>query len=153
MPTSLTTSLIVNRRLSKIIYFTASMFSSVVDVSERLGRAQSLTSSRFSLRRLYQNWFCVLLIVGSPNATVNISNIIAHLIQFFTKNLTQFLWSIFSNSKKSKNTTSLFIHQKQTENPKWLILSTLTRITDMCENRTYVTHEILKYRLFFDHSS
>ena len=48
------------------------------------------------------NWTCVLLIVDSPNATVNISNILVHLNSFFTQNLKQFLWSIFSNSKKSK---------------------------------------------------
>ena len=36
--------------------------------------ASSLTSSRPSLNRFYHNWTCVLLMVDSPNATVNISN-------------------------------------------------------------------------------
>ena len=51
--------------------------------------------------RLYRNWTCVLLIVDSPNATVHISNVHAHLILFLTQNLIQFLWS---NSIKSKST-------------------------------------------------
>ena len=75
MSTSLATSLIVIRGLSKINFFTASMFSSVVDVFGRPGEVSSLKSSRPSLNRLYYNWTCVVLIVDSPNATVNISNI------------------------------------------------------------------------------
>ena len=61
IPTSSATSLIVIRRLSKIIFFTASMFSSVVDVLGRSGRPSSLASSRRSLNRLYHNRTCVLL--------------------------------------------------------------------------------------------
>ena len=76
MPTSLATSLIVIRRLSKIICFTDTLFSSVVDVLGQLGRASSLTSPRSSLNQLYHNWTCVLLIVDSPNTTVSISNIL-----------------------------------------------------------------------------
>ena len=106
MPTSLATSLIVIRRLTKIIFFIASMFSSVVDVLGRLGLASSLTSSWSSLNRLYHNWTYVLLLVDLPKATVNISSGLAHLIPFFTQNLirVQFLWSISSNSKKPKST-------------------------------------------------
>ena len=44
-------------------------------------RASPLTSSRHSLYRLYHNCTCVLL---SPNATVNISYIVEHLIAFLT---------------------------------------------------------------------
>ena len=83
MPTSSVTSLIVIWRLSKIIFFTVSMFSSVVNVLGQPGRTSSLISQPF-LKRLYYNWTCVLLIVDSPNATVNISNILTHLISFFT---------------------------------------------------------------------
>ena len=69
-------------------------------------RARAIrTSSWSSLNRLYHTWTCVLLVVGYPNATTaNISNVFAHLISFLTKNLIQFLWSIISNSKKSKCT-------------------------------------------------
>ena len=106
MLTSSATSLIVIRRLSKIVFFTASMFSSVVDVLDQPGRALSLTFSQSSLNRLYNNWTCVLHIVDTPNATVNISNVLLHLISFFTQNLVQFqfLWFIFSNSKNSNST-------------------------------------------------
>ena len=41
------------------------MFSSVIDVPGQQGRAYSLPSSRLSLSRLYHNWTCVQLIVGS----------------------------------------------------------------------------------------
>ena len=131
MPTSSATSLIVIRRLSKIIFFIALMISSVVDA---LGRT--------SLNRLDHNWTSVLLIMDSSNATVNISNVhfnlifytklntvslvipesnlcsaysrlakrptvnisnvFAHLIAFFIQNLIQYLWSIFSNSKNRR---------------------------------------------------
>ena len=87
MATSSATSLIVIRQLFKIIFFTASMFSSVVDVLGRSGRASSLTSSQFSLSRLYHNWTCVLLIVDLPNATVNIS------FQFVMLNNQHFHWT------------------------------------------------------------
>ena len=50
----------------------------------------NMTSSRPSLNRLCHNWTCVLLIVDSPNVTVNILNVFAHLILFFTQNLTYF---------------------------------------------------------------
>ena len=46
-------------------------------------------------------------------------------------------WSIFrikKNRRTHQNTTNLFICQKQTDNPKWLILS--THLTDMCTNIT-----------------
>ena len=75
MGISSATSLILIRRLSKIIFFAVSKFSSIVDVLGRLGRALSLTSSWSFLDRLYHNWTYVLLIVDSPNATVNISNV------------------------------------------------------------------------------
>ena len=67
IPISSVTSLIVIRRLSKIIFFTAFMFSSIIDVLGRPGQVSSLTSSRPSLNRLYHNWTCVLLIVLVPN--------------------------------------------------------------------------------------
>ena len=100
MPAS--SAMFLIRRLSKIIFFTASMFSSVVDLLGRPGRVLSLTFIRPSLNRLYHNRTCVLLIVDSPNATVNILNVLAHFISFFTQNLIHF----FSNtrSKKSKST-------------------------------------------------
>ena len=89
-------------------------------------RASSLTSSRSSLNRLYHNWTCVLLIVN----LVNISNVLAHLISFFRQNWIQFFWSIFRIVKNRRvhhtTTTNLFICQKQTDNPKCLILSTYT---------------------------
>ena len=137
MPALSATYLIVIRGLYKISF----NVSSVVDVLGRPGRASSLTSSWPSLNRLYHNWTCVLLIVDSQNATVNISNVLAHLlvISFFTQNLIQFLWSIFSNRKKKnqrahQNTTKLLMCQKQTKNPKCLILSTY--VTDTCSNIT-----------------
>ena len=75
MLTSSATSPTVIRRLSKIIFFTASMLSAIVDVLGRPGRSSLLTSSYPSLNRLYHNWTCVLLIVDLPNATVDISNV------------------------------------------------------------------------------
>ena len=53
MPTSSATSLIVIRRFSITIFFTASVFSLVVDVLGRPGRASSFTSSRPSVKSLY----------------------------------------------------------------------------------------------------
>ena len=114
----------------------------------------SLTSSRHSLNRLYHNWTCVLLIVDSPNITTNISNVLAHLISFFYTKYSffgPFFW-IVKNRREHQNTVNLFSCQKQTDNPKWLILSRYTRVTDMCtnitekkwENQTYVIHEIWK---------
>ena len=114
------TSLILIYQLS------ASKLLSVVDVLVRLGRASSLTSSWPSLNRLYYNWTCVLLIVDLANATVNISNVLTCLISFLTQNYIHFLWSIFSNIKNRRthqNMTNIFICQKQTDNPKLLILS------------------------------
>ena len=113
------------------------MFLTVVDVLGWPGRASSLTFSRPSLYRLYHNWTCVLLIVDSPNATVNISNVFAHIISLFTQNLLVSLVH-FLNKKKTRrvhqSTTNLLICQQQTDNLKWLILS----IT----NGTYVSQEI-----------
>ena len=63
MLSSLATSLILIRRLSKIIFFTASMFSTFVNVPGWLGRVWSLTSSQPSFNRLYRYWTCVLLLV------------------------------------------------------------------------------------------
>ena len=82
-----------------------------------------------------------LNLIDSPNVTVNISNVLAYFISFFTQKLIHFtLWSISSNSQKNRcthqNTTNLFSCQKQTDTTKWLILSTYTRITDMCTNIT-----------------
>ena len=61
MQTSSATSLIVVGWLFKIIYFTALMFSSVVDLLEWAGRASSVTSSWPSSSRLYHNRTYVLL--------------------------------------------------------------------------------------------
>ena len=55
MSTSIIRNLSMIRRLSKIVYFTALMFSSVVDVLRRPGRVLSLISSRSFLNRLYHN--------------------------------------------------------------------------------------------------
>ena len=52
MPTSSATSRVVIRRLSRIIFFTALMFSSVVNVLGQPELASSLTSSRPILNRL-----------------------------------------------------------------------------------------------------
>ena len=84
------TTLAVIRRLCKII-FTASIFLSVVDDN----RSLSLISYRISLNRLYHNWTCVLLIVDSPNAIVNIADVLEHLIYFFTQNLVQLFFLFF----------------------------------------------------------
>ena len=66
----------------------------------------------------------------------------------------QFFVSIFSYGTKSKSTPNKTNKQtncqKQTDNPKWLILLTYiadisTTVTDKkCENSIYVTHEIRK---------
>ena len=105
MSTSSATSLIVIRWLSKIIFFTGSMFSSVVDVLEQPGRASLLTSSRPSLKRLYHNWTCVLLIVDVvKRLSQHFKCSCKFKLIFYTQNLIHFLWSIFSNSKKSKST-------------------------------------------------
>ena len=128
MLTSLAMCLTVIRRLSKIILFTVSIFSRIVDVQGQLGRASSLTSSRPSLNRWYHNWTYVLLIVHQPNSTVNISNILANLISFFTQNLIQ---SYLQSALKHDYT---FICQKQTDKPIWLILSIY--ISNMCTNIT-----------------
>ena len=99
MSTPSATSLACIKWLSKIISFTTSIFPLVVNVLGQPGQASSLTSSRPSLNRLYHNRTCVLLTVDSSNTTVNISNVLAYLNSFFTQNLKQFLWTIFSNSK------------------------------------------------------
>ena len=61
------------------------------------------------------------------------------------RTLYKFLWYILSNSKKKnrralQNTTNLFICQKQTDNSKWLILS-----TDMCASITEKSLKIIKF--------
>ena len=67
--------------------------------------------------RLYQNWTCVLLIVHSPNATVNISNILPRTFNFIfyiklnTISLIHF-FRIIKNRRAFQNTTNLFICQK-----------------------------------------
>ena len=96
MPALSATSSIVIRRLSKIIFFTAAMFPLLVAVPGLTGRTSSLSSSRHSLNQLHLNWTCVPLIVDSPNATANISNVIAHLISFFTQNLIAYLQELLS---------------------------------------------------------
>ena len=136
MPTSLATSLIVIRRLSNFIFFTASVFSSAVNVLDRPGRA--LTSGRPSLNRLYHNWTCVLLIVDLPNATVYISNILAHLISFLTQNLIMWLWWIFSNNKKIEEHTKtrlnfLSVKNKQTIHNGW------------CCQHTYINRHVYQH--------
>ena len=72
VPISSAISQIAIRRLTKLIFFTASIFSSVVDALRRRGC--------HSLNRLSYNWTCVLLMVDSPNVVVSISNLLAHLI-------------------------------------------------------------------------
>ena len=148
MPTSSGTCLIVIRRLSKTIFFTSSMFSSIVDVLGRPGRKSSLTSSRPSINRLNLCSAHNGLAKGHSQyfkcpCTFNFI--------FYTK-LNTVSSIYFSNCKKSKsipNTTNLFICQKQTDNSKWLILSTYiiamcTNITKNCENWTYATDVIWK---------
>ena len=66
-PKSSSTSLIGIRRLSKLIFFTASMFLSVVDELGQPGRASSLISFPYSLNRLYHNWTYVLLMLTLTN--------------------------------------------------------------------------------------
>ena len=139
MPTSSATSLIVIRRLSKIISFTASMFSSLVEVLGRKGWPSSFTYSRPSLNRLYQNWICVLLLVYSPNATVNISNVLARFILFFTQNLIQFFEPFFRIVRNRK------AHQKYDDTIFLSVTNTLIiqngwhcqhYLTNMCTNIT-----------------
>ena len=124
-------SRIVIRRLSNIICFSASMFSSVVDVLGRPRWASSLTSSL--IPELNCSAYSRL-----ANTTVIISNVLTHFISFFTQILIQVLWSILyrivKNRRAQNRVTNLFISQKQTNKPKWFILSTY--ITDMCTNIT-----------------
>ena len=142
----------------------ASIFSSIVDVLGRPGQASSLTSSRPSLNRLYHNWTCVLLIVDSPNVTVNVTNVLAYFISFFTQNLIHFtLWSIFSHFFGVRTKTRLnFLSVKNKLTLQNGGYCQHICITDMCTNITekkmqkssaYVTHEIiwtpLVYNFFF----
>ena len=52
---------------------------------------------------------------------------------------------IVKNRRAYQNTTKHFICQKQTDNPKWLILSTY--ITDMCTNITDKKNEKIEHTL------
>ena len=93
------------------------------------------------------------LLVDLPNAIVNISNILAHLIPHFTQNLIQFPWSIFSNSNKSKNTPKHdvpFYVSKTNWEPKMAdIVNIHNRYINTTEKNakiehTHVTHKIWK---------
>ena len=101
MPTSSATSLILIRRFSIIIFFTAPVFSLAVYVLSHPGRASSFTSSRSSVKRLYHLLTFFLLTVHSPYAHFNISRVFEHIVPFFIQNLMHILWSIFFDSRKS----------------------------------------------------
>ena len=133
------------------------MFSSVVDVFGRPERASSLKSSLPSLNRLYHNWTGVQLLVDSPNKrySQHFKSVCTFGLIFYTFDP---FFRIEKNRRAHQNTTNFFICQKQTDNPKWLILASSTHIIDMCtyiteerrENRTHVTHDIRK-RLLWAH--
>ena len=75
------TSLIVVRGLSKIIFLTGSMFSSVVEVN--INRTIIVIDIFSVFLKPFILRIFVLLMVDSPNVIVNISNVLAHSIQFF----------------------------------------------------------------------
>ena len=90
-------SLSVIRRLTNTIFFTSSMFSSVVDVVGRPTCSSSFTPSRPPENILY-NWYTLLRCkVASPYVTVNIRNASPNLILFSKQNFIQILWCNFWN--------------------------------------------------------
>ena len=98
MPTLSTSSLIVIRRLSKIITSTASMFSSVVDA---LGHRHWHLLFKPVIPQLN------LYSAHSRLAKHHRQHLNSHLISFFTQDLISFFGSCFSNSKESKSIPNL----------------------------------------------
>ena len=100
MPTSSETSLKVIRRFSITIFFTASVFSLVVDVLGRPGERRH--SPLLDLLWRACTLVNIFWLTGhSPYVTFNILSIFEHLIPSFTQNLMHILWSIFFDGRKS----------------------------------------------------
>ena len=109
MPTSSAISLIVIRLLCKIIFLSASMFSVITIPMWYPAMLLTCSGDQKEQRhcrllglpcfRLCDNWTCILLTVDSPNTTVNISNVLAHLISFFTQNLIQLIQAHLNMTK------------------------------------------------------
>ena len=93
--------LIMIRRFSITIFFTASMFSLVVDVLGCPGWASSFTSSRTFCEELISLLNTFLTYSTLTICHFHISSIFEHLIPFFTQNLMHILWFIFFDSRKS----------------------------------------------------
>ena len=122
MPISSENSLIMIRRLSKTIFITASIFSSVVAVPSIVINiyiaflkpviAQFNLCSAFNRHTKRHSQY------SKYSCTFNL---------IFTQNLIYFLFGSFFRILKIRtahqNTTNLFIYQKHTDSPKWLILS------------------------------
>ena len=131
MPTSSATSLIVIWRLFKIIFFTALMFSLVVvlleqDIFSAFLKPVIPQSNSFSahsrLAKRYSQHFkcnCIFNFIFTQNLSC--------LNPFFRK---------VKNRRARQNMTNLFIRQKQTDNRKWLILSTYQTTTLFCSQTT-----------------
>ena len=64
------------------------------------------------LNHWYHNWTCVLLILDSPNVTVNISNILAYLLLFF-------IWNLIQKSTLKTRPTFLSVKNKVTIQNGW----------------------------------
>lgn len=92
-----------------ILLLTTSTFSSFVDMLWRPKRASSLRSLWPSLAILHHLLTFLVPRVDQSNATVNILSEFEH---------------IFFNSKKLSNKPNHHIHQTQTINTKWLMIST-----------------------------
>ena len=123
MPISSATSLMVIRRFFNTISFTASTFSSVVDVLGRPGRGSSSTFSRPSWNSFYHLCTFFLLRVDSLYAIVNISRALEHWIPFFTQNLMPTLCSILFDRRKSPSTpnTSNLLRLCQKNNTCYIV--------------------------------
>ena len=73
------------QRLSKIIFFTASIFSSVVDMIRRPERASPLTSSRSSLNRLYHTQLNLCSANSRPAKRQHLKCPFTFNLNFYTK--------------------------------------------------------------------
>ena len=116
MPISSANSPIVIQRLSKIIFFTASMFSWVVDVLGRPGWTLSLISSRPSLNRLYHNWtLCSAHSRLAKGHSQHFKCSCTFNLMFYPKLNTVSLvhfFRIVKNRRAHQSTANLFICQK-----------------------------------------
>ena len=88
--------------------------------------------------------------VHSPNFTLKCSCTFNFI--FYTKLNTVSLDSLFrivKNRRAHHNTSNLFICQKQTDNPKWLILSTY--ITDVRTNQRVAKRRVDSRHIIISH--